>query len=116
MSVRSRFVPQVLEEEGVLMTRYQETAIRKRTKTHSGNLIGRRLMTVTAGTGASGTLTFRHVDYERYLDMKRLHRGTKTIRSNKKIHNRFVFGTYGHIAKRLLAGFADEVADAVKNK
>ena len=47
--------------------------------------------------------------------MKRLHRGSKTYRSNRKIHNRFVFGTYGHIAKRLMTEFSDEVVNALKN-
>ena len=115
MYVKSRSVDQILQEEGVLMTRYQEAAIRKRTTSRSGNLLSRRAMTVSAGTGASGTLTLRHVDYERFLDMKRLHRGSKTYRSNRKIHNRFVFGTYGHIAKRLMTEFSDEVVNALKN-
>lgn len=114
MDVKSRFVEQVLQEEGVLMNRYQEAAIRKRTTSRSGNLLGHRAMTVSASTGASGALTLRHVDYERFLDMKRLHRGSKTYRSNRKIHNRFVFGTYGHIAKRLMTEFTDEVAAKLK--
>ena len=114
MDVKSRFVEQVLQEEGVLMKRYQEVAIRKKTTSRSGNLLSHRAMTVTAGTGASGTLTLRHVDYERFLDMKRLHRGSKTIRSNRKIHNRFVFGTYGHIAQRLMTEFTEEVVEALK--
>lgn len=114
MDVKSRFVEQVLQEEGVLMKRYQEVAIRKKTTSRSGNLLSHRAMTVTAGTGASGTLTLRHVDYERFLDMKRLHRGSKTYRSNRKIHNRFIFGSYGHIASRLMTEFTDEVAQALK--
>ena len=48
------------------------------------------------------------------LSLKRLHRGSKTYRSNRKIHNRFVFGTYGHIAKRLMTEFTDEVAAKLK--
>ena len=72
-------------------------------------------MTVSAGTGASGTLSLRHIDYERFLDMKRLHRGSKTYRSNRKIHNRFIFGTYAHVAKRLMTVFTDEVVNALKN-
>ena len=114
MDVKSRFVEQVLQEEGVLMKRYQEVAIRKKTTSRSGNLLSHRAMTVTAGTGASGTLTLRHVDYERFLDMKRLHRGSKTYRSNRKIHNRFIFGSYGHIASRLMTEFTDEVVQALK--
>lgn len=114
MSVRSRFVTQVLEEEGALMTRYQETAIRARTKSYSGDLLRRRMITVTGGTDASGTLRLRHMDYERFLDMKRLRRGSKAIRSNRKIHNRFVFGTYGHVASRLLTGFTEEFAEALR--
>lgn len=96
------------------MKRYQEVAIRKKTTSRSGNLLSHRAMTVTAGTGASGTLTLRHVDYERFLDMKRLHRGSKTYRSNRKIHNRFIFGSYGHIASRLMTEFTDKVAQALK--
>ena len=114
MDVKSRFVEQVLQEEGVLMKRYQEVAIRKKTTSRSGNLLSHRAMTVTAGTRASGTLTLRHVDYERFLDMKRLHRGSKTYRSNRKIHNRFIFGSYGHTASRLMTEFTDEVATKLK--
>ena len=97
------------------MKRYQESAIREKTTSRSGDLLSHRAITVTAGTGASGTLTLRHVDYERFLDMKRLHRGSKTIRSNRKIHNRFVFGTYGHIAQRLMTEFTEEVVEALKD-
>ena len=112
MDVRSRFVADILHEEGATMLRYQEAAIRKRTKEHSGRLLGDRSFSVTAGTGSSGTLTIKHTTYERYLDMRRLQRGSQTVRSNRKIHNRFVFGTYGHIAKRLLQELSDELAEA----
>lgn len=111
MSVRSRFVADVLEEEGATMLRYQESAIRKSTKSHTGRLIGRRRITVEAGSDASGKLTLHHLDYERFLDMKRL-KGSKKPGRRRRIHNRYVFGTYSSIAKRLMQELSDGVASA----
>ena len=52
------------------MLGYQETAIRKRTQSHSSHLLGRRRVMVETGSDASGKLTLHHVDYERFLDMR----------------------------------------------
>lgn len=112
MGVRSRFVADVLQEEGASMLRYQETAIRKSTKSHTGRLIGRRRISVESGTDTSGKLTLHHLDYERFLDMKRLH-GVKKSGRRRKIHNRFVFGTYSSVAKRLMQELSDELVEAV---
>lgn len=105
MSVRSRFVADILQEEGATMLGSQEAAIRKNTQSHSGHLLGRRRVTVEAGSDASGKLTLHHVDYERFLDMRRIH-GAK--RRRRKIHNRFIFGAYSSIAKRLMTELTDD--------
>lgn len=108
MSVRSRFVTDILQEEGTSMLQYQEMAIRKSTKSLTGRLIGLRHITVEVGSDASGKLTLHHLDYERFLDMKHLH-GVKKSGRRRKIHNRFVFGAYSSIAKRLMTEFGDEI-------
>lgn len=40
--------------------------------------------------------------------MKRLQRGNHSVKSNRKIHNRYVFGAYASIAERLMYEFTDE--------
>ena len=64
---------------------------------------------MTGGSGASGTLTFVHVAYERFLDMKRLQRGDQSVKSNRRIHNRYVFGAFASIAERLMYEFTEDV-------
>lgn len=75
------------------------------------HLLGRRHVTVEAGSDAFGKLTLHHVDYERFLDMRRIH-GAK--RRSRKIHNRFIFGAYSSIAKRLMTELKDDLTDSWK--
>ena len=55
------------------------------------------------------SLNTMHVAYERFLDMKRLQRGGKSVKSNRKIHNRYVFGAFASIAERLMYEFTEDV-------
>ncbi len=111
MSVKARFIAQTLEKAGADMMSRQGSAIATLTSERSGRLLGHRTIDVSTGGDAEGRLTFTHTVYERFLDMRRLG-GVKHKR--RRIHNRFVFGTYSSIAARLMYGFTQEVIDAIK--
>ncbi len=49
-----------------------------------------------------------HTAYERFLDIKP-HR-------KRKIHTRFVFGAYNTIARHLMYGLAEEVAESIRKQ
>ena len=114
MDVRARFVAEVLQDEGQRLLRNQGKAIEARVKKRSGRMESSRSVSVTGGSGASGTLTLVHVAYERYLDMKRLQRGGHSVKSNRRIHNRYVFGAYASIAERLMYEFTDDVISSLR--
>lgn len=73
-----------------------------------------RKIDVSSGDEFSGKLAFTHKIYERFLDMKAVQRGRRTIRQNRKIHNRFIEYTLANIEYKLLYGFTDEVAQRIK--
>lgn len=114
MDVRSRFVSDVLKNEGEWLLKSQGRAIASNIGERTGRLKVTRSVSVSGGEGASGTLSFTHTAYERFLDMKFLSRGGKSVRSNKRIHNRYVFGTYAAIAARLMYGLTDDVIASIK--
>lgn len=114
MDVRARFVSEILQDEGQRLLRNQGKAIEARVKKRSGRLESSRSVSVTGGSGASGTLTFVHVAYERFLDMKRLQRGDQSVKSNRRIHNRYVFGAFASIAKRLMNEFTEDAVARIK--
>lgn len=114
MDVRSRFVGEILQEEGQRLLKNQGKAIEARVKSRSGRLKSSRSVSVAAGNGASGTLTFVHVAYERYLDMKHLQRGGHSVKSNRKIHNRYVFGAFASVTERLMYEFTDDVIARIR--
>lgn len=103
MATIDRFVQDVLREEGDIMLSRQGAEISIRTKERTGNLISGRRVTSTPDR-----LTLEHPIYERFLDMK------KRGRKRRKIHNRFVYGTYGTIAYRLMNGITDIVSEDFK--
>lgn len=109
-TVRSRFVRQVLENEGRLLLSRQETAITSLTKSGSGHLLGERSVTVSGGEDLDGKLTFTHVAYERFLDMR------KKGRKRRRIHNRFVWSAYASIAERLMYGLTEDVAAQIREE
>lgn len=118
--IRKHFVGQVLQEEGDRLLKNQSAILEKRLIFHTGRLAGRRRISVSGGEEMDGKLSFTHVSYERFLDMKRIVNrkrttGTRTKRGYR-IHNRFVYGTYGAIAQRLMSEFTDEVKTNIINE
>lgn len=115
--IKQRFVGQVLREQGQEMLRRQEDVIRKKTKFRSGTLLASRILSISDGNGyMDGRLSFRHVAYERFLDIKKkvgASRGGYKTR-NLRIHNRFIMGGYYAIAKHLMYGLTQEVRDNLK--
>lgn len=105
MSIRERFVENILQDEGRRLLRNQSLALKDQLTFHTGRLYGERHIQVT-----SDRLTFTHTAYERFLDMRRLNVGGHTIRRNRKIHNRFVYGHYNSIINRLLYDFTESAA------
>lgn len=112
--VEQHFVREVLAKQGDRLLYYQGNAIREKTNAHSGNLFAQRRIDVSSGDEFSGKLAFTHKIYERFLDMKAVQRGRRTIRQNRKIHNRFIEYTLANIEYKLLYGFTDEVAQRIK--
>ena len=83
----------------------------------SGRLEKARSVSVSGGDDLSGELVFSHVDYERFLDMKRviqMKNGKTRRKTGYKIHNRFVFGHFLAIAKQLSVGFTESVRDKIR--
>lgn len=103
MATVDRFVRDVLREEGDILITRQGREISARTKSRTGNLISGRSVTTT-----DDRLSFTHPIYERFLDMK------VKGRKRRKIHNRFIFGTYATIADKLMNGIRERVADELK--
>ena len=116
MGVKDRFVRNVLEEEGRRMLSSQSAAIGRAVRFRSGRLFNDRSISVSGGADMDGKLTFTHTDYERFLDLRRRRHGTKTSKSNKKIHNRYVFGAYSSIASRLMYDLTDDVAESIRKQ
>ncbi len=106
MGARERFVQTILGEEGEKLEKYQGEAIKKRLKLKSGYILSARNIATQGGEEQEGRLTYTHAIYERFLDMKR--KG-KSRGKRRKIHNRFIFGAYASIAKRLMYDFTEDV-------
>ena len=113
-SVRQRFIRDVLEDEGRRLIRNQSVAIMQKLKSRTGHLVSARSVSVSGGDSSDGVLTFRHTAYERFLDMKSVQYGSAKVRRNRRIHNRFVFGHYHSIAKRLAYGLTEDVVTQIR--
>lgn len=114
--VQQHFIEQVLTQEGDRYLKNQETAMEALLKFHTHNIVDRREVRTETSADLSGKLVISHTAYERFLDMKALQYGNRIVRSNRKIHNRYVWGTYYSIAYRLLNDFTDKVAAGIKAK
>lgn len=114
MSIKQRFVRTILEDEGRRLIQNQSLALGRKLKIRTGRLFTARKTSVRGGDDLDGQLTFSHVIYERYLDMKRLHYGKRVVKRNRKIHNRFVFGHYSSIAGRLMYDLTEDVVARIK--
>ncbi len=108
MGARERFIQDTLETEGKRLLRNQGAAIASGYQRGTGRLESGRSISVSGGDGMDGRLTLTHPIYERFLDIK--NRRRKRLR----IHNRFIFGAYASIARRLMYGFTEEVAEAFR--
>ena len=108
MSAKDRFVQDTLQKEGRKMIELQTAQIDKVLNVRTGNLLRSR----TVRTG-NGILTFTHPIYERYLDIpERTASGRK--KKSRRIHNRYTFGTFQSIARRLMYGYTEEVKNLYK--
>ncbi len=104
MGARERFIRSVLTEEGGILLRTQEEAIRGGYKSRTGRLLNGRDIAVT-----DKRLTLTHPIYERFLDIS--HRRKKRLR----IHNRFVFAVFSAIVGKLAAGYREDARDEIRN-
>ncbi len=116
MSVKERFVREILQDEGRRLLRNQSLAIERKLQVRSGRLLGTRKIDVQDGNTYDGRLSFSHTVYERFLDMRRLHLGSQEVRRNRKIHNRFIFGHFSSIASRLMYELTDDVVARIREQ
>ena len=113
MSVRARFVGEVLDAAGKRLLSSQEKAVRRSVRLHTGRILSVRDIVVSGGAEMDGKLTYTHTAYERFLDMRR-RGGLRKSSRRRRIHNRFVFGAYVGIAERLMYGLTEDVVNAIR--
>lgn len=112
--VEQRFVEEILTSEGARLLTNQEAAFAARLHFHSRNIVERRKADVSGGADYSGKLALTHTAYERFLDLKAMKYGSKVVRRNRKIHNRFVWGHFNSIAYRLANDLTRDVAARIR--
>ena len=100
--VEQQFVENILKSEGERLLKNQGAALAARLHFHSGNIISKRDVDVSSSNAFSGKLVLTHLAYLRFLDMKRVKYGDKSVKRNRRIYNRFVMRHYNSIAYRLL--------------
>ena len=71
------------------------------------------LLVAFISSGIAGIFIHK-IAYERFLDMKRLQRGDQSVKSNRRIHNRYVFGAFASIAERLMNEFTEDAVARIK--
>ena len=124
--VRKEFVKRVLREEGMAIQKEQVAAIDKLLQYRSGRLREHREHTVDIPDEMDGILSFRHPDYERFLDIKKKNRTSSNVENWRRrrkrkpkaypIHNRIIFGRFNRIAYKLMHYLTDETARAIKQE
>nr|DAS11575.1 MAG TPA: hypothetical protein [Caudoviricetes sp.] len=114
--VEQRFVEEILTNEGARLLTNQEAAFAARLHFHSKNIVARREAEVSSGAAYSGKLALTHTAYERFLDLKAMKYGSKIVRRNRKIHNRFIWGHFNSIAYRLANDFTENVAARIRSE
>lgn len=102
MGAIDRFETDTLQKAGERMLRQQTWAIEEAYNRRSGNLLGSRRVAVNGSE-----MRFSHPIYERFLDLKSKRKGRRSV--DRRIHNRFVYGTWLGITERLMYGFTREV-------
>ena len=110
--IKDDFVSQVLQHQGKRLLTNQERALRQKVRFRTGRISSSRSVQVSSGNGMDGQLTLQHLDYLRFLDMK----GHKGKRKRRRIHNRFMFGTYYAIANQLSTGLTESVYQEIREK
>ena len=118
MGVRERFITETLETEGRKMLQSQQRAMQSSLKFHTGRTLSSRHISVSSDGEASGTLTFRHSIQERFLDLRKLRHGSVQSHRPKlrQIHNRFVFGAFASISRRLMYGLTEDVIERLRGE
>lgn len=116
MSIKGRFIMQELQYEGNRLLANQTTAINSTLSSHSGSLINNRFISVTKNGELSATLTFKHTLKQRFLDLRVMKYGRKRVKRKRNIHNRFIYGHYNMIARKLMSGLTEEVAESLKQE
>ena len=114
--VQQHFIEQVLTQEGDRYLQNQEAAMVSLLNFHTRNIVDRRTVRLESASDLSGKIVITHTAYERFLDMKALQYGSRVVRRNRKLHNRFVWGLYYSVAYRLLNDFTDRTAAEIKAK
>lgn len=117
MSVKERYIEEVLRSEAGQMLNNQGVAIYSRLGVKSGRIVWERHFDISA-SGNSGKLSLRHMIYERFLDMKSIRRNGVRVKRRRrfKIHNKFVWHMYAVIASRLMHGFTEEAAEEIRRE
>lgn len=118
--IKKRFVGRILQEEGHRLLKNQGSVLYKKLRFHDGTLRDSRHVKISGGASLDGQLTYTHVDYERFLDMKRKVKKKRssgfTTRRGYRIHNRFVYGTYSAIAYRLMYDLTDNLKESIREE
>lgn len=99
--------------------RNQGRSLYARARFRSGQLERGRSVAVSGDDNLDGELVFRHVDYERFLDMKRrvkMKNGNTRRKRGYRIHNRFVYGHFLAIARQLSVGFTESVKERIREE
>ncbi|MEZ3440204.1 hypothetical protein [uncultured Alistipes sp.] len=112
--VEQRFIEEILTSEGARLLKNQGAAFAARLRFHSKHLLEHRTVEVSADASGSGKLAFSHTAYQRFLDLKAIKYGSKVVRRNRKIHNRFIWGHFNSIAARLANDFTPSVAARIR--
>ena len=115
--IEQKFIEKVLRHQGDRLLKNQGRALYVKARFRTGRMEKGRSVSVSGGDDLNGELVFRHVDYERFLDMKRVvqMKSGKTRRnSGYKIHNRFVYGHFLAIARQLSVGLTGCVRDKIR--
>lgn len=91
-------VTRILHEEMKRFEANQTQAIKKLVQFQTGNLEHNRFF-----KSDSDSITFKTPDYNRFLDMK------QSGKPQRKIYNRFVWGTYQSLAYRLANVYIEDI-------
>lgn len=117
--IEQQFVKKVLRHQGDRLLRNQGRSLYVKARFKTGRMEKDRDISVSGGDDLDGVLRFRHVDYERFLDMKRdvkIKNGKSRRKSGFRIHNRFVYGHYFAIAKQLSVGLTEGIKQQIRDE